>query len=132
MIGSVHLGHDFVWKFDVMIDHNNELIRVRNLYMKYVKRSVKRITTDESKIPMFLDRKVKLQPRQAVVAIFGMRILNPLNDCKQGCLLLNTNSQNSVVLGRSFSVLQNTVCGCINENTGHNGFNPGFVNEDGL
>ena len=29
--------------------------------------------TDENKIPIFLDKKVKLQPGQAVVAIFSMR-----------------------------------------------------------
>ena len=56
-------------EFDVMIDLNNGLIRIRNPDRKYVKRPINRIITDENKVPIFLDRKVKLQPRQAVVAI---------------------------------------------------------------
>ena len=63
--------------------------------------------TDENKIPIFLDRKVKLQPRQALVAIFRMRNLNSLSDSKQFCLVPNPNSQSSVILGRSFSVTRN-------------------------
>ena len=64
------LGRDFVRNFDVMIDLNNGLIRIRNPDRKYVKRPINRIITDEKKVPVFLDRKVKLQPGQAVVAIF--------------------------------------------------------------
>ena len=67
------LGRDFVRNFDVMIDLNNGLIRIRNPDRKYVKRPINRILTDEKKVPVFLDRKVKLQPGQAVVAIFRMR-----------------------------------------------------------
>ena len=33
------------------------------------------IITDENKVPIFLDRKNKLQPGQAVVVIFRMRKL---------------------------------------------------------
>ena len=65
------LGRDFLRNFDVMIDLINGLIRIRNPYRKYAKRPVNRISTDENKIPIFLDRKVKLQPGQAVVAILG-------------------------------------------------------------
>ena len=67
------LGRDFVRKFDVMVDLNNGLIRIRNPDRKYVKRPINRIITDENKVPVFLDRKVKLQPGQAVVAIFRMK-----------------------------------------------------------
>ena len=66
--------------------------------------------TDENKIPIFLDRKVKLQPGQAVVAIFRVRNLNSLSDSKQVCLVPNPNSQSSVILGRSFSVTRNRLC----------------------
>ena len=69
------LGRDFVRNFDVMIDLNNGLIRIRNPDRKYVKKPINRITTDENKVPIVLDRKVKLQPGQAVVAIFRMRNL---------------------------------------------------------
>ena len=52
------LGRDFVRNFDVMIDLNNGLIRIRNLDRKYVKEPNNRIKTDENKVPIFLDRKV--------------------------------------------------------------------------
>ena len=111
----------------MMIDLNNGLIRIRNPDRKYVKRPINRIITDENKVPVFLNRKVKLQPGQAVVAIFRMRNLNSLSDSKQVCLVPNPNSQSSVILGRSFSVTRNgTVCQCVVEHTGHHGFNPAW------
>ena len=111
------LGRVFVRNFDVMIDLNNGLIRIRNPDRKYVKRTINRIITDENKVPVFLDRKVKLQPGQAVVAIFRMRNLNSLSDSKQVCLVPNPNSQSSVILGRSFSVTRNGLCVSVLLNT---------------
>ena len=70
------LGRDFVRSFDVMIDLKNGLIRIRNPVREYVKKPINKITTDENKVPIFLDRKVKLQPGQAIVAIFRMRNIN--------------------------------------------------------
>ena len=67
------LGRDFVRNFDVMIDLNNGLIRIRNPNRKYVKKPINRIITGENKISIFLDRKVKLQPGQVVVVNFRMR-----------------------------------------------------------
>ena len=72
------LGRNFVWDFDVMIDLNSGLIRIRNADRKYVEKPINRIITDENKVPVFLDRNVKLQTGQAVVAIFRMRNLNSL------------------------------------------------------
>ena len=111
------LGRDFVRNFDVMIDLNNGLIRIRNPDRKYVKKPINRIITDENKVPIFLDRKVKLQPGQAVVTIFRMRNLNSLSDSKQVCLVPNPNSQSSVILGRSFSITQNGLCVSVLLNT---------------
>ena len=111
------LGRDFVRNFDVMIDLNNGLIRIRNPDRKYVKRPINMIITDENKVPIFLDRKVKLQPGQIVVAIFRMRNLNSLSDSKQVCLVPNPNSQSSVILGRSFSVTRNGLCVSVFLNT---------------
>ena len=88
----------------MMIDLNNGLIRIRNPDPKYVKKPIKRIITDKNRVPIFLDRKLKLQSGQAVVAIFRMRNLNSLSDSKQVCLVPNPYSQSSVILGRSFSV----------------------------
>ena len=87
------LGRGFVGNFDVMIDLINGLIRIRNPDRKEVMKPVNRIITDENKVPFFLDRKVKLQPGQAVVAIFRMRNLNSLSDSKQVCLVSNPNRQ---------------------------------------
>ena len=91
------LGRDFVRNFDVMIDLNNGLIRVRNPDRKYVKKPVSRIITDENKVPIFLDRKVRLQLGQAVVEFFRKRNLNSLSDSTQVCLVPNPNSQSSVI-----------------------------------
>ena len=77
---QIILGRDFVRNFDVIIDLNSGLIRIRNSDRKYGKRPINRIITDENKVPLFLDRKVKLQPGQAVAAVFRMRNLNILSD----------------------------------------------------
>ena len=71
----------------------------------------------KTRCQFFLDRKVKLQPVQAVIAIFRMRNLNSLSNSKQVCLVLNSNSQSSVILGRSFSVTQNGLCASVFLNT---------------
>ena len=47
------LGRDFVRNFDVMIDWNNGLIRIRNRDVKYVKRPINGIITNENKVPIF-------------------------------------------------------------------------------
>ena len=47
------LGRDFVRNFDLMIDLNKGLIRIRNPDRKYVKRPINRIITDESKDQFF-------------------------------------------------------------------------------
>ena len=99
-----NLGRDFARNFDVMIDLNYGLIRVRNPDRKYVKRP------DQNKIPIFFNRKVKLQLRRAVDAIFRMRNLNFLSDSKQVCLVPNPSSKSSVFLGRSFSIAGRGLC----------------------
>ena len=111
------LGRDVVRNFDVIIDLNNGLIRIRNPDRKYIKKPINRIITVEKKVPILLDRKVKLQPGQAVVAIFRMRNLNSLSDSKQVCLVSNPYSQSSVILGRSFPVSRNGLCVSVLLNT---------------
>ena len=76
------LGRDFVRNFDMMIDLNNGLMRIRNPDRKYVKKTINRILTDENKVPIFLYKK-KIQPGQAVVANCRMRNLNSFSDSKQ-------------------------------------------------
>ena len=100
-----------------MLDLNNGLIRIRNPDRKYVKKPIKIIITDENKVPIFLDRKVKLQPGQTVVATFRKRNLSSLSDSKQVCLVPNPNSQSSVILDRSFTVTRNGLCVSVLLNT---------------
>ena len=45
------LRRDFARSFDVMIDLNTKLLKIRNPDRKYVKRPVNRIKTDENRIP---------------------------------------------------------------------------------
>ena len=111
------LGRDFVRNFDMMIGLNKGLIRIRNPDRKYAKKLINIIIIDENKVPIFLDRKVKLQPGQAVKANFRMRNLNSLSDSKQVCLVPNPNSQSSVILGRSFSITRNGLCASVWLNT---------------
>ena len=47
------LGRAFVRSFDVMIDLDNCLIRIRNPDRKCVKKPINRIITDENKVPIF-------------------------------------------------------------------------------
>ena len=100
-----------------MIDLNNGLIGIRNPDRKYVKRPINRIITDKNKVPVLLEIKVKLQPGQAVVEILRIKNLNSLSDSKQVCLVPSPNSQNAVILGRSFSVTRNGLCACVLLNT---------------
>ena len=53
------LGRDVIWNFDVMIDLNNGLMRIRNPDQKHVKRPINRIITDENKVPIFFRYKGK-------------------------------------------------------------------------
>ena len=46
------LGRDFVRNFDMMIDLNNSLIKIRNPDRKYVKKTINRILTDENQVPI--------------------------------------------------------------------------------
>ena len=108
-------GRDFFRNFDVMIGLNNGQIRIRNPDRNYVKTNLG--TNQGNKVPIFLDRKEKLQLGQAVVAIFRMRNLNSLSDSKQVCLVPNPNSQSSAILGRSFSLTRNGLCVSVVLNT---------------
>ena len=72
---------------------------------------------NQAKVPIFLDRKVRLKPNQAVVATFRMRNLNELSNDRQVCLVPNPNSKSSAILGRSFSLTQSGLCVSVLLNT---------------
>ena len=93
-----------------MIDLNDGLIRIKDPERKYEKKPINQILTNQAKVPLFLDRKVRLKPHQAVRATFRMRNLNELSNDRQVCLVPNPNCKSSAILGRSFSLTQS---GCV-------------------
>ena len=103
--------------FDVTIDLNDGLIRITDPERKYEKRPLNKILINQAKVPIFLDRKVRLKPHQAVVATFRMRNLNELSNNRQVCLVPNPNSKSSAILGRSFSLNQSGLCVSVVLNT---------------
>ena len=111
------LGRDFVRNFDVTIDLNDGLIRIKDPERKYEKKPFNKILINQAKVPIFLDRKVRLKPSQAVVATFRMRNLNELSNDRQVCLVPNPNSKSSAILGRSFSLTQSGLCVSVLLNT---------------
>ena len=96
------LGRDFVRNFDVTIDLIDGLIRIKDPERKYEKKLLNKILINQAKVPIFLDRKVRLKPNQVVVATFRMRNLNELSNDRQVCLVSNPNSKSLTILGRSF------------------------------
>ena len=100
------LGRYSVRNFDVTIDLNDGLIRIKDPERKYGKKPLNKILINQAKVPIFLDRKVRLKPNQAEVATFRMRNLNELSNDRQVCLVPNPNSKSSAILGRSFSLTQ--------------------------
>ena len=100
------LDRDIVRNFDVTIDLNVGLIRIKDPERNYEKKPIKKILINPAKVPIFLDRKVRLKPNQAVVATFSIRNLNELSNDTQVCLVPNPNSKSSAILGRSFSLIQ--------------------------
>ena len=104
------LGKDFVRNFDVTIDLNDGLIKIKDPERNYEKKPLNKILINQAKVPIFLDRKVRLKPNQAVVAKFRMRNIKELSDDRQVCLVPNPNSKSSAILGRSFSLIQSGLC----------------------
>ena len=100
------LGRNFVRNFIVTIDLNDGLIRIKNPERKYEKKPFNKIPINQAKVPIFLDRKVRLKPHQGVIATFRMRNQNELSNNRQVCLVPNLNSKSSAILGRGFSLTQ--------------------------
>ena len=111
------LGRDFERNFDVTIDLNDGLIRIKDPEKKYEKKPINKILINQAKVPIFLDRKVRLKPHQAVLATFRMRNLNELSNDRQMCLVPNPNSKSSAILGRRFSLTQSGLCVSVLLNT---------------
>ena len=64
------LVRDFLRNFDVIIDLKDGLIRIMDPEKKCEKKPVNKILTNQAKVPIFLDRKMRSKQNQAVVATF--------------------------------------------------------------
>ena len=62
------LGRVLIKNFDVTIDLNKAMFRIRNPERKYVTKPVSLITTNKNKSPVFLSRRVRLKANEAAIA----------------------------------------------------------------
>ena len=97
-------GRNFIRSFDVTIDLNNAMFRSRNSERKYVTKPVNLIMVNESKTPVFLNRRVRLKAIEAAIVSLRMKNFNELSDNKQVCIVTNPNSQSAAISGRIFSI----------------------------
>ena len=104
------LGRDFIRNFDVTIDLNNAMIRIRNSDRKYVIKPVNLIMANENKVPVFLSRRLRLKANEAAIVGLRMKNYNDISDSKQVCIVPNPNSRSAAVLGRSFSITKSGLC----------------------
>ena len=111
------LGRDFIRNFDVTIELNNAMFRIRNPDRRYAIKPVNLIMANENKAPVFLSRRVILKANEAAVVSFRMKNYNELSDNKQFCIIPNPNSQSGAVLGRSFSITKSGLCVSVLLNT---------------
>ena len=72
---------------------------------------------NENKVPVFLNRRVRLKANEAAIVSLRMKKYNELSDNKQVCLVPNPNSQSAALLGRSFSVTKRGLCVSVLLNT---------------
>ena len=100
------LGRDFIRNFDVTIDLNNAMFRIRNPDRRYAIKPVNLIIAKENKAPVFLSRRERLKANVSL----RMKNYNELSDNKQVCIVPNPNSQSAAVLGRSFSITKSGLC----------------------
>ena len=90
------LGRDFIKNFDVTMDLNNAMFRIRNPDRRYVIKPVNLLIANENKAPVFLSRRVRLKANEATIVGLQMKNYNELSDNKQVCIVPNPNSQSAV------------------------------------
>ena len=74
------LGRDFIGNFDVTIDLNNAMFRIRNPERKYVIKPVNLKMANVNKAPNFLSRWVRLKANEAAIVSLRMKNYNELSD----------------------------------------------------
>ena len=77
------LGRDFIRNFDVTIDLNNAMFRIRNPDRRYAIKPVNLIMANENKAPVFLSRRVRLKANEAAIVSLRMKNYTELSDNKQ-------------------------------------------------
>ena len=77
------LGRDSIKNFDVTIELNNAMFRIRNPERTYVIKPVNLITANENKAPVFLSRRVRLLANEVAKVTLRMKNYNELSDKKQ-------------------------------------------------
>ena len=112
-----NLGRAFIRNFDVTIDLNNAMFRIRNPERRYAIKPVNFIMAKENKAPVLLSRRVRLKANEATIISLRMKKYNELSDNKQVCIVPNPNSQSAAVLGRSFSITKSGLCDSVLLNT---------------
>ena len=111
------LGRDFIRNFDVAIDLNNAMFRIRNPDKRYAIKPVNLIMANETKAPVFLSRMVRLKANEAAIVSLRMKNYNELSENKQVCIVPNPNSQSAAVLGRPSSITKSGLCVSVLLNT---------------
>ena len=111
------LGRDFIRNFDVTIDLNKAMFKIRNADRRYAIEPVNLIIANENKAPVFLSRRVRLKANEAAIVSLRMKNYNELSENKQVCIVPNPNSQSAAVLGRSFSIAKSGLCVSVLLNT---------------
>ena len=101
---QIFSGIDFITNFDVTIDFNNAMFRIRNPEKMYEVKPVNLIMANENNAPILLSRRVGLKANEAAIESLRMKNYNELSDNKQLCIVRNPNSQSAAILGRSFSI----------------------------
>ena len=110
------LGRDFIRNFDVPIDLNNAMFKIRNPERKYVIKPVNLIMASVNKAPVFLSGRVRLKANEAAIVSLRMKNYNELSDNKQLWIVPNSSSQSAAVLG-SFSITRSGLCVSVLLNT---------------
>ena len=111
------LARNFIRNFDVTIDLNNAMFRIRNPGRKYEIKPKNLIMAKENKAPVFLSRRVRLKANEAAIVSLWRKNYNELSDNKQVCIVPNPDSQSAAVLGRPFSITKSGLCVSVLLNT---------------
>ena len=81
------VGRELIRNFDVTIDLNNAMFRIRNPDRKDVIKPVNLIMANENKAPVFLTRRVRLKANKAEIVSLRIKKYNELSDNKQVCIV---------------------------------------------